>query len=255
MKTLAISNQKGGCGKTATAHALGEILASEGYRVLMIDTDPQGTLTQACKVNDTAGRSLAEVLGDTDPGELGIKDVVREIMPNLWLVPSDIALAQTELGLVVRYGREMQLKLALDEVRGDFDLCVIDCPPTLGLLVVNALAAADAVLVPCIPQEADLRGLRLFLATLGKVRRGINPHLEIMGIVPTMVDLRTVHHRSGLQALRDAGLPLLDVTIGRSVRVAEAVAAGHSVAISAPDNPRSDEYRALAQEVIAWVEA
>ena len=78
----------------------------------------------------------------------------------------------------------------------------------------------DAVLVPCIPQEADLRGLRLFLATLGKVRRGINPHLEIMGIVPTMVDLRTVHHRSGLQALRDAGLPLLDVTIGRSVRVA-----------------------------------
>ena len=254
MRTLAIANAKGGCGKTATAHALGETLAARGYRVLLVDCDPQATLTAACGVRDAAGQSLAEVLGNTEPGDLPMGDVVREIAPNLSLIPSDVALASTELGLFMRMARELQLREALQDVAGDFDTCLLDCSPSLGLLVVNALAAADAVLIPCIPQEADLRGLVLFLQTLDKIRRGINRDLETFGILPCMFDARLVHHRSGLQAMRDAGLPVLPVTIGRSVRVAEAVATGQSVATASPDNPRATEYGQLAEEVSAWLQ-
>jgi len=254
MRTLAISNQKGGCGKTASTYALGEVLASRGYRTLMVDADPQGTLTTSCHVRDTAGHSLAEVLGNTEPGTLTISDVAREIAPNLHLTPSDVALASSELGLFLRMAREMQLREALAAVADDYDVALLDCSPSLGLLVINALAAADAVLIPCIPQEADLRGLQLFLRTLDKVRAGINRRLQILGIVAVMYDARTIHHRSGLQAMIDAGLPVLPVTIGKSIRVAESVALGRSVVSTAPRNPRSAEYQRLAEEVIRWLD-
>ena len=253
MKVLAVANQKGGCGKTATVHALGAVLSSQGYRTLLIDADPQGTLTQACGVEDTAGRSLAEVVGDTEPGALALADVVRPLGPGLSLAPSDVALATSELGLFLRMGRELQLREALAGVAGDYDVCLIDCPPSLGLLVVNALAAADGVLIPVIPQEADLRGLRLFLATLDRIRKGINRNLDTVGIVPTFYDGRMIHHRSAVEAMETAGLPVLPVRVGRSVRVAEAVANGRSIVTHAPQNPRAGEYAELAQEVSRWL--
>jgi len=255
MRTLVVANQKGGCGKTATVHALGAVLASRGYRTLMVDMDPQGSLTQGCGVRDTEGRSLAEVVGDNEPGTLDLGDIVRDLGDGLFLAPSDLALASSEMGLFLRMGRELQLKEALASVDGDFDACLIDCAPSLGLLVVNALAAADAVLIPVIPQEADLRGLGLFLKTLDQIRRGINRHLETLGIVPTFFDGRTIHQRSAIEALKGSGLPVLPVTIGRSVRVAEAVAQGESVVTYSPRNPRAAEYNALAEEVIRWLEA
>ncbi len=252
MIVLAIGNQKGGTGKTATTHALGAVLASAGRRVLLIDADPQGSLTGACGIGDTEGRSLAEVVGDTDDGALALGDVVRTLGPGLDLAPADIALASSELGLVVRMGREGVLKQALAGV-GGYDVALIDCPPSLGLLTVNALAAAHGVLIPTQPQIVDLRGLNLFLGTIERVRRALNPDLQIVGIVATFYDGRLIHHQRALAAMREASLPVLDVTIGRSVRVAESAATGQSVVDFDANNLRAHEYKALGQEVDAWL--
>ncbi len=252
MIVLAIGNQKGGTGKTATTHALGAVLASAGRRALLIDADPQGSLTGACGIGDTEGRSLAEVVGDTDDGTLALGDVVRTLGPGLDLVPADIALASSELGLVVRMGREGVLRQALAGV-GGYDVALIDCPPSLGLLTVNALAAAHGVLIPTQAQIVDLRGLNLFLGTIERVRRALNPALQIVGIVATFYDGRLIHHQRALAAMREASLPVLDVTIGRSVRVAESAATGQSVVDFDAGNPRALEYQALGQEVSAWL--
>lgn len=254
MKTIAIANQKGGTGKTATAHALGVVLAGRGYRVLLLDDDPQASLTWACGVSEAEGRSLADVVGDSEEGERLLSEVVQALSSGMDLVPSDIALASSELGLVVRMGRETVLKQALTAVSARYDVCLIDCPPSLGLLTVNALTAADGVLIPTQPEIVALRGLHLFLGTLNKVRRALNRDLETIGIVATFHDTRLTHHKKALAAMRDAGLPLLSVTIGRSVRVAESAATGQSVVTYERSNPRAQEYEALAEEVIQWLQ-
>ena len=254
MRTIAIANQKGGTGKTATAHTLGVLLAKQGYRVLLVDNDPQASLTWCCGVTDTEGQSLAEVLGNTEEGELRLSDIVRPLSDGLDLAPSDIALASTGLGLVVRMGRETVLKQALTDIADKYDVAIIDCPPSLGLLTINALSAADGVLIPTQPQIVDLRGLRLFLSTLEKVRRALNRDLETIGIVATFLDTRLTHHKKALAVMEGAGLPLLPVTIGRSVRVAEASATGQSVVTYAGRNPRAQEYEALAEEVVKWLQ-
>jgi len=254
MKTIAIANHKGGTGKTATAHTLGVVLASRRYRVLMVDSDPQSSLTLACGVTDTQGRSLAEVLGDSGDGDVSLAKTVRLLSPDLDLVPSDIALASSELGLVVRMGREGVLKRALGEVNGRYDVCIIDCPPSLGLLTVNALTAADGVLIPTQPQIVDLRGLCLFWVTMDRIRQALNPALETIGIVATFYDGRLIHHRKAIESMHEAKLPVLSTTVGRSVRVAESSVTGETVVTYANDNPRAREYEALADEVVRWLE-
>jgi len=252
MKVLAVANQKGGVGKTTTTATLGALLAGRGRRVLLVDMDPQASLTRACGVEDCQGRGLAEVLGIADDGELEVKHIALKQRPGLDLAPASIALASCEIGLTTRLAREQTLKRALARVQG-YDLALLDCGPSLGLLVVNALAAADAVLVPTQAEQMAVYGLELFLETVAKVRRAMNPGLEVLGIVATMVDTRTNHHRGALVAMRAAGLPLLDVTIGRSVRVAEAVAAGATIGELEAGNPRAGEYDALAEEVDRWL--
>ena len=254
MEIVAIANQKGGVGKSATAHALGAVLASDyDRRVLLVDIDPQSSLTEACNGGDTADNSMAEVLGGATPGSTTITEILVELDENLYLAPADLALAATELGLSSRMGRENVLKKALAPLKPYFDLILIDCPPSLSLLTVNALTAADAVLIPTQPQVVDLRGLRLFLDTLDNIRQELNPELETLGILPTFYDRRLVHHREAVEAMEQAGLPLMPVNIGRSVRVAEAAASGETVVTYEPKNPQAQAYRDLAEEIDQWL--
>lgn len=255
MKIIAIANHKGGVGKTATTHALGAGLAQLGQRVLLVDIDPQSSLTAACGVADTNGESLAEVMGGVVAGTLSITNILLDVGDgnHLHLAPADIALSTNEPGLIQRYGRENLLKRELAKVARAYDVTLIDCPPSLGILTINALNAADSVLIPTQPQVSDLRGLRLFLDTLRRLRGELNPDLSVMGILPTFVNGRLLHHKDALQVMRDNGLPLFEVQIGRSVRVAEAAAAGESVVTYDPQNKQAENYKQLAKVVAAWL--
>lgn len=253
MQILAVANHKGGVGKSATAQTLGAILA-ESRRVLLVDLDPQASLTQAVGVDDAGGASMAEVLGDATPGGLALADIIHHLGPGLDLAPGDISLSRSELGLVARMGREDVLRRALCPIGQNYDLAIIDTPPSLSLLTINALAAADGVLIPTQPQIADMRGLRLFLDSVDQVRRELNPGLEVVGVVVTFYDRRLNHHGAAIEAMERAGLPLMMARIGRTIRVAEAAGVGQAVTDYAPSNPQSDAYRDLATEVVAWLD-
>ena len=251
MQTLAIANHKGGVGKTATAHAIGAVLSERGHSVLMVDCDPGGSLTGACGVQD--GPSLADVLGGASPGTIAMRDVLREVGPNLWLAPASIELAATALGLVSRLGREAVLGKALQSIASDFDLAIIDTAPGLGLLSINALTAADAVLIPTRAQFLALRGLGLFLDSIEQVRAELNPDLELLGVLVTFWSGRLRHSKAALAAMQEAGLPVLDVKIGQTVRIAEAANFGQSVVTYARSNPQAEAYRELGGVVGQWL--
>ncbi len=252
MKIIAIANQKGGVGKTITTLTLGAVLAEKGYKVLMIDLDPQSSLTQNLGIN-AAEQSIAEVIGSTDPGPLRLADVIRNISPGLDLAPSDIALANNELGLVVRLGRERVLKEALETVSENYDLCLLDCPPSLGILTINGLVAAAAVICPTLPAAPDLRGLALFLRSIEKVRKQINPDLEVLGVLITQLDPRPIAHKAAVDTMKDAGIPLLKTTIPRAVAVQEAAGKKIPLTTYAPKSKPAIAYKKVAVEVEKWL--
>lgn len=213
--TVALANLRAGVGKTSLTLSLGTTLAERGHRVLLVDLDPQASLTVACGVEDAADVNLSQVMGNAMPGRTAFWDILKEIVPGqyIFLAPSDIALAHTEYGLGSRMSRETVLKNALETVADNFDFILLDCPSSLGLLTMNGLAAADTIIIPSQPHMAHLRGLWLFLGTIERVKRELNPDLSIMGIVLTYFNSELAHHQNVLSSMRAGGLPILPVAV------------------------------------------
>jgi chromosome partitioning protein len=250
MKSIAIANQKGGVGKTTTALNLGYTLAAGGRRVLLIDMDPQASLTMAT-VGNCEGRSMAEVMGDAKPGRLNMTAIIRPVADQLDLAPSDIALSESEMLMAARFGREAILQKALASVASRYDVVLIDCGPSLTLLVINGLVASQGVISPTLPARLDVRGLQLFTRSLESIKQELNPGLELLGVLVCQFDKRTNASRQAVEDMRAAGLPVLPVMINKSVKVSNAAGSGQPVT-------RADlaaQYSELSKVVEAWLKA
>lgn len=249
---IAIANHKGGVGKTTTTHALGTAFSKDhGMTVLMVDLDPQSSLTEACGVRDASGESMAEVLGGSRPGHKRMSSIIRQLGEGLYLAPSNLEMARAQRDITSRLtGRNTAVKKALDSLDG-IDIVLMDCPPSLDMLTINGLVAATHVIIPTKPQIMDLRGLRLFLDTLDQIEDD-NPNLTRMGVLLTFWE-RVNHHKDALAMLQDdpdLGVPVFQTRIGKSIRVAEGPGKGESIIDYSPHNPRAAEYQSLANEVL-----
>jgi chromosome partitioning protein len=250
-RVLAVANQKGGVAKTTTVASLGAAFVSEGKRVLLVDLDPQGCLTFSLGTDpDKLPVSVHEVLlGDVEPSA-----AVVQTPEGMSLLPANIDLAGAEAMLLMRAGREYALKRALAKLSaGDgpqFDIVIIDCPPSLGVLTLNGLTAADEVIVPLQCETLAHRGVGQFLRTVADVQQITNPNLKLLGALPTLYDSRTTHSRDVLFDVADRyDLPVLSPPIPRTVRFAEASASGSSV-LAGRKNKGSAAYRELAQSLL-----
>ena len=255
-KIIAIANQKGGVGKTTTCANLGIGLAQQGKRVLLIDSDPQGSLTISL------GHQQPDQLDTTLSDVMNCVLMDRQIQPNMGilrheegvsLMPANIELSGMEVALVNAMSRETVMRQYLNTVKQDYDYVLIDCMPSLGMLTVNALATADSVLIPVQAQYLSAKGLEQLLQTVSKVRRQINPKLKIEGILLTMVNSRTNFSKEISSLLRDtygSRIRIFDTDIPHSVRAAEISAEGKSIFAHDPKGKVAMAYRNLTKEVI-----
>ncbi len=247
-QTIACVNQKGGVGKTTTVVNVGTYLAMAGQRVLIVDVDPQGNATSGIGVDRTVlGPTLYEVVTGAVPAR---DAVIETAVPNLFIIPSSVALAGAEMELVPMDQRERRLGRLLAEISPEYDYLLLDCPPSLGLLTVNALTAADTVLIPIQCEYYALEGLTQLIATVNLVRDNLNPELEIKGVVLTMYDGRTnLSADVATEVRRHLGAAVFKTVIPRSVRLAEAPSYGLPIAVFRPDSKGAEAYQALAVEL------
>jgi chromosome partitioning protein len=248
---MAICNQKGGVGKTTSTINLGAALAEYGRRVLLVDFDPQGALSVGLGVQpQQLDQTIYNVIMERD---VGVDDVImRTTVDGMDLLPSNIDLSAAEVQLVAEVGREHTLVRVLRPLVEHYDYILVDCQPSLGLLTVNALAAADGVIIPLECEFFSLRGVALLIDTIDKVRERLNPKLEITGILPTMFDPRTLHCREVMARVIEAfGDTVFDAVINRTVRFPETTVAGEPITRWAPRSAGAKAYRELAREVIA----
>jgi len=250
-RVISFANQKGGVAKTTTTLNLGVAFAEQGLKVLLVDLDPQGNLTMSQGMNpDSIERSMFDVLVHRLP----LQEVVHHAEVDLAV--SSIDLAGAELALSSMIGRERALEKALAVVKDGYDYVLIDTPPSLGLLTINALVASNGVIVPVQCEYLSLRGLVQLENTLSMIRENLNPHVAIEGILPTMYDSRTLHAREAVEILQENfGDLVFDTKIRKTVRYAEAPVKGTSVLKYDPSGSAAEAYRDLAKEVLNGAQA
>ena len=246
-KVIAFANQKGGVAKTTTTLNLAAAFAERRHRVLCVDMDPQGNLTMSQGIDpDTLEQSMFDVLVH----DLSIREVIRR--REIDVACASIDLAGAEIAMSTKIGRERSLTKALRSVEEDYDWVFVDTPPSLGLLTVNALTAADQVIVPVQCEYLSMRGLLQLQNTLAMIRENLNPDVQIAGILPTMVDTRTLHAKEALEILEENfGDRVFGARIRKTVRFAEAPVKGMSVLKYDPKGTAADAYRQLAKEVLS----
>jgi chromosome partitioning protein len=250
-RVISFANQKGGVAKTTTTLNLGVALSEQGFKVLLVDLDPQGNLTMSQGLNpDTIERSMFDVLVHRLP----IQEVIHHTEVDLAV--SSIDLAGAELALSSMIGRERALEKAILPVKDGYDYVLIDTPPSLGLLTINALVASNGVIVPVQCEYLSLRGLVQLENTLSMIRENLNPDVGIEGILPTMYDSRTLHSREAVEILQENfGDLVFETKIRKTVRYAEAPEKGTSVLKYDPSGSAAEAYRELAKEVLDGAQA
>ncbi len=250
-RILAMCNQKGGVGKTTSTINLGAALAELGRRVLLVDLDPQGALSVGLGVNPLSlDRTIYNLLMER---EVGVDDVLLKTdVAGMDLLPSNIDLSAAEVQLVNEVAREQTLLRVLQPVVADYDIILVDCQPSLGLLTVNALTAASGVIIPLECEYFALRGVALLIQTIQKIQERLNPKLEVEGILATMYDARTLHGREVLARVVEAfGDKVFHAVINRTIRFPETTVAGEPITSYAPASAGAQAYRDLAVEVLA----
>ena len=248
-RLITLCNQKGGVGKTTTTVNLGAALAEQGQRVLMVDLDPQGALTAywGLETENSSVTIYQLLLNDSQPAT----EAIRRVRERIDVIPADIDLAAAEIELFSALGRERILKELLSKVQDGYDFVMVDCPPNLGLLTVNALVACHGVIIPLQCEYFAMRGLSMLLDTLHKVKRRLNPQLDILGILPTLYNSRTRHAQEVLAEVRRMfGERVFDTSIHSSIRFAESTLARQPILEYAPTHPGAMAYRALAKEIL-----
>ena len=250
-KVISIANQKGGVGKTTCSINLGGALAEIGYRVLCVDMDPQANLTVGLGISlSDVRRSMADVLSDD---RVSIPEIVHETsVPGLVVAPSTLELASTEVELFTAIGREMVLRDALEGwAERQFDVVIIDCPPTLGLLTINSLVASTRVIIPVQTQYYAIKGLTALIKVINTIKLKLNHDLEILGLLPTFYDGRTVLAREMLDNLKELGdHRVFNTLIKNTIKLGEAPLTGKPVTAYASNSNAARAFRELAQEVV-----
>ncbi|BDS48888.1 MULTISPECIES: ParA family protein [Rhodoluna] len=249
-RIIAMCNQKGGVGKTTTSINMSAALAEYGRKVLLVDFDPQGALSAGLGVNAHDATTIYDLMLDRT---IDAKSAIQHTeVPNLDVIPANIELSAAEMKLVNEIAREQILAKILKQVADDYDVIIVDCQPSLGLLTVNALTAAHGVIIPLATEFFALRGVAILEDIISKVKEGLNPALQLDGILATMFDPRTLHSREVLERLHDAfGEKVFRSVINRTVKFPDATVAQSPITVFAPDSEAASSYRTVARELVS----